>query len=168
MPLNSNDLLRQLKVARHRLGMTRFELGALLESVRDSGAWRGRATSFAEFLEAICINPSSAYQWMRIARRFLLEIGLTDKEMNALAHVNMRSMDLAARVINEDNRDDILAKLTTLHARDFREAVRSMDDEYENRRQDQVRRLVTELRDLTDDDRLAVLSAFNSRPPHPR
>lgn len=119
---------RRLKETQQRYGMARFEMAILLEEVRTKELWKGKAETFAAFLEEERINESAAYQYMRVARKFFYEIKLSDKEFQNLACVNMRILDMAAKIINEENRNDVLDIIMALGERDARLSLSEMQE----------------------------------------
>lgn len=117
---------KRLKETQHRYGMARFEMAILLEEIRSKELWRGKAESFASFLEEERINSSAAYQYMRVARKFFHELNLSDREFHDLASVNMSILDHAAKVITQENRDEVLGLVMALGERDARLSISEM------------------------------------------
>lgn len=119
---------RRLKETQRRYGMARFEMAILLEEIRTKELWKGKAETFAAFLEEERINESAAYQYMRVARKFFYEIKLSDAEFQELACINMRILDLAAKIINQENRNEVLDIVMALGERDARLSLSEMKD----------------------------------------
>jgi N-glycosylase/DNA lyase len=119
---------RRLKETQHRYGMARFEMAILLEEIRTKELWRGKAETFAAFLEEERINESAAYQYMRVARKFFHEIQLNDTEFEKLACINMRILDLAAKIITQENRNEVLDIVMALGERDARLSLEEMKE----------------------------------------
>lgn len=117
---------RRLKDTQRRYGMARFEMAILLEEIRTKELWRGKAETFAAFLEEERINESAAYQYMRVARKFFHEIQLSDAEFEELSCINMRILDLAAKIINQENRNEVLDIVIALGERDARLSLDEM------------------------------------------
>lgn len=139
-----------------RLGMTRLEIGAQLELLRETGEWAGYANTFHEFLEDLRINSTAAYQWMRIARRLVGEMKLSEAELASVAMVNMRILDHAARVITYENRDEVLAAIVSLNERDARVALEAKEEEGTTPRKrisKRVRKMMDDYFELPDDMR---------------
>lgn len=151
--------------ARRRFGAARFEMGAVLSTIHEHELWRGKATSFATFLEDAKINSSAGYQYMRVARVFFFGLGLTAEEIDELASVPMSLLDLAAKVVTPENAYDVLGLLTTLNERDARTAIEEMIagmpppeiDEGGLRLSPRVARLYAGFRDLPDDQRIEFM-----------
>lgn len=118
---------RQLRHAKRQFGEARFEIGRLLHHIRERNLWRGKARSFAEYLEAERLNPNAARQYMRVAKKLVIELQLDDTTLAELADVNMSTLDQAARVINPLNADAVLAKLTSLSERDAKYELSQME-----------------------------------------
>lgn len=163
----SEVLYRRLKAVQRQFGMARLELGVLLEVFRNNeGLWRGRASSFNAFLEEERIQQNGAAQFMRVAKRFVLDLRLSEAELGELACVNFRSLDLAAKVITEENKDEIIGLLTCLGERDARAALGELADETLScetleertpRMPAPVGAVLRKYRDLPDDYRMQVL-----------
>ena len=149
----------RVREARATFGHSRLRLGALLCQVHDHELWHGRARSFAEYLEAEHINASAAYQFMRVARKFVMELQLSHQSIGQLATASMRVLDKASGIANRDNVDDILAIVTVLHDRDALAFLTEMKrdavaDPAVPRPASAVTQLVNQFRQLTDDRRI--------------
>lgn len=156
--------------ARQRFGAARFEMGAVLATIHEHELWRGRATSFAAFLEDTKINSSAGYQYMRVAKVFFFGLGLTADELDEIALVPMSVLDLAAKVTTPENAPDILGLLTTLNERDARTAIEEMlanlppgnaDDL--PRMSPRVARLYAGFRELPDDQRIEFMQQISGQ-----
>lgn len=163
-------LYRRMKATQRELGMARFELGTLLEVFKNNESlWRGRAESFHSFLEEERISADGARQFMRVAKKYVLELGLSDDILAELACVNFRILDLAAKVITTKNKDEVLSIIIALGERDARVALEELADapcgnNGENGMPKQVNALMRRFRALPDDLRVTFLSQF--RQPH--
>lgn len=166
----THSKIRQVRAV---FGLSRLQLGALLCQVHDHELWHGRARSFAEYLEAEHINISAAYQFMRVARRFVLELQLSEERLGTLATASMRVLDKAARVANSENIDDIVAIVTVLHDRDAVAFLVEMKrdelgDDAVPRTASAVTSLLNRFRAMTDDARIEFLQRLsdhgNGRP----
>lgn len=160
-----DDLLyRRLKSVQREFGLARFELGTLLEVFKSNESlWRGRATSFSAFLEEERIQFNGAAQFMRVAKKFVLELKLEDHELAELACVNFRILDIAARLITPENKDEVLAIVTALGERDARAALGELTkgDDKPIARSDvppEVRTLMRKYREMPDDYRIAFMA----------
>lgn len=123
-----------LESARRAAGVARIVMGVYLVSLHDSEGWRGRtgAKSFRRFLLEDGIEPKAAYQYMTVARAFVLEHGVSPE---AIALVGMRVLVAAAPYLRADdplagvasNVDDIVALVTAMPAA---EAHQALQDQY--------------------------------------
>lgn len=167
-PLRSVDrkqaIYERLKEAKKRFGLIRLEMGILLDQVHKDEIWRGRAESFGAFLEEERINTSAAYGFMRVARKFFFELQLTDSEFSEIACANMGILELAAQVIDQENKDEVIALINTLGERDAKQALLEMLDEKEgagisenSRGGKQFKRAMNAFRDLPDDQRIEFM-----------
>lgn len=156
-------LYRRLKAVQREFGMARFEMGTLLEVFRSNeNLWQGKAASFNAFLEEERIQANGAYQFMRVAKKFVLELALSDSELAELACVNFRILDMAARIITPENKDEVIPLLVALGERDARVALAEFADgetafRSPNLVSAPVRSLMRKYRELPDDYRLEFL-----------
>lgn len=162
-------LYRRLKAVQREFGLARFELGTLLEVFRSNETlWKGRGSSFNSFLEEERIQANGAQQFMRVAKKFVLELGLADTELAELACVNFRILDIAARIITPDNKEEVMALVLALGERDAKVALAEMSVPEEAAKQasgvsSPVKSLMRRYRELPDDYRLEFLSQVNPR-----
>lgn len=158
--------LALLKKAQRDFCMARFQMGALLQHIKDVQAWQGRATSFASFLEEERINDSAAYQYMRIAKKFFYELCLSESDFERLADCNMVILDLACQVITTENKDEIIGILSILSERDARQTLLELIEESEilpshkPKKSAQVNRVLAMFKQLPDDQRIEFFNVF--------
>jgi len=157
-------LYRRLKAVQRDFGLARFELGTLLEVFRSNeDLWKGKSSSFNGFLEEERIQANGAYQFMRVAKKFVLELGLTDAELSEFACVNFRILDMASKIITPQNKDEVLALLVVLGERDARVALSEFLEPEPSTPEKTpvsapVKSLVRRYRELPDDYRIEFLS----------
>ncbi len=161
-------LFSRLQSIRRQFGMVRIEMGALLSQIQKRKAWEGRATSFGDFLEAERINRTAASDYIRIADKFFFELRLSEAEIFKLADANMNILVLAAKVITEENKDEVLTMLDTLSERDARQVLLEMADEVDPQpdkppRSDRVTKAINIYRNLPDDQRIELQQAIAPR-----
>ena len=163
------SILAALRATHRQYGLQRIQLGVLLTEVRRLDLWKGRASSFGAFLEESRINDSAAYQYMRVAKVFFYDLELSDDHFAELASVNMTTLDLACKVINKENKDEIFSILTALGEKDARSVLEEMLDEAtkppQSNRGRRLRRLIDLYRDLPEDDRVDFRIALNGKRP---
>lgn len=157
-----------IAAARRRYGQARIELGIYLEHVRLTEAWRLRNETFAAFLEEERINEKAAYQYMRVARRFVFELAVDDATLAELAMVNMATLDLAARVTTPESLEETLAIITTLSERDARVELEAIEAETVReptgkRREKGVEKVLRLYRELPDDQRIDVRNVLRTQ-----
>ena len=171
----SDAMYRRLLACKGNFGMQRLELGMLLELFRANPTmWQGRSQSFAAFLEEHHINGSGAYQWMRIARKLILDLRLPDETLRELSSASFSMLDAACRVINRDNVDEIVGIVSILSERDARVALdelsKEIDDSAAPNNKDcssampnEVKALLTKFRRLPDDYRIEFLRSVRGQ-----
>ncbi len=160
-----------LKAAQEKFGAARMEMGVMLEDIRRTEAWRGRAASFTAFLEEERINERAAYQYMRVAKRLFYELGLTDAEFAQIATCNMNVLELACQVITPENKEDVLCMLAALSERDARQCMFELSDDAEmkkgnpeaNKAGQQLTKVHNLFRSLPDDQRIEFLRKVGRR-----
>lgn len=167
-------LYRRLKAVQREFGLARFELGTLLEVFRSNeDLWKGKATSFNSFLEEERIQANGANQFMRVAKKYVLELSLSDAELAELACINFRILDSAAKIITPENKDEVMALILALGERDARVALSEMQDPEQQLGSrpggaTPVNSLLRRYRELPDDYRLEFLAQVTSRRSHER
>jgi hypothetical protein len=114
----AETILRAFARTRMEFGLKRIELGTYLAIIRDSELWKGRAESWEAFLAENNLNPNAMRQYMRVARKFVLEMKLSEEALCKLAMAGITALEKAISVISEDNQDEIIASLTSLSERD--------------------------------------------------
>ena len=146
-------------------GLVRFKIGALLLTVKNEELWRGKARSFAEYLESERIKQPAARQYMRVAEKFLFELKLDDEHLLALSRVSMTTLVKACDRITKSNMSEVVHLLEGLSDRD---AIHALDD-FDNHtralheRKDhspKVRKMISEFYGLPNDLRVEVLQAL--------
>ena len=165
----SEVLYRRMKATQRELGLKRFELGTLLEVFKNNDSlWRGRAESFHGFLEEERISADGAKQFMRIAKKYVLELELQDEILAQLACVNFRILDMAAKIITPENKDEILAIVIALGERDARFALAELSEDSATEQPNggvpkEVHSLLRRFRALPDDLRSTFMAQFGNR-----
>lgn len=164
----SEVLYRRLKAVQRDFGLARLELGTLLEVFRGNDElWKGKASSFNSFLEEERIQANGAYQFMRVAKKFVLELGLSDAELAELACVNFRILDMAAKIITPDNKEEVMALVLALGERDAKVALAEMGEPdsagARSHVSGPVKSLVRKYRDLPDDYRIEFLQQLEPK-----
>lgn len=143
--------LAMFRQARQQFGMDRIQLGALLVVIRQNSLWKGRATSWNEFLAAEHINPNAARQYMNVASRLVFDMNLDEVTMAKLASVGLTALDKAMRVITPENRDQVLTLLTSLGEKDAIQAIIDMGDAGKGQDAQKINlRVIRLLRDFHD------------------
>ena len=160
-------LYRRLKRTQRDFGRARLELGTLLEVFRQNEAlWRGRGESYFGFLEEERIQPDGAKQFMRVAKKFVLELALDEATLDDLACVNFRILDLAARIITPENQDEVLSLVLALGERDAKVALAELSQPNVapvQRMSREVQSLLGRFRQLPDDYRSAFMEQLNGK-----
>ena len=170
----SDAMYRRLLACKSNFGMQRLELGMLLELFRANPTmWEGRSHSFSAFLEEHHINGSGAYQWMRIARKLILELRLPDETLRELSTASFSLLDAACRVINRENVDEIVGIVSVVGEHVARVAL----DEFGQEKDDaeppnkertsempsEVKALLTKFRRMPDDYRIEFLRSVRGQ-----
>jgi len=154
-----------LKNAQQKFCLARLEMGVLLEHIKTTEGWKGRAASFAAFLEEERINDNAAYQYMRVARKMFFELQMTEKEFQDIATCNMNVLDLACQVITSENKEEVLGLLSALSERDARQSLLEMVDALnvdpkQPQKSRPVNRVLDMFKKLPDDQRIEFMHVF--------
>ena len=166
-----------LDAARRAQGVARIIMGLHLATIQDTEGWKGRsgASSFRRFLLEEGLEPTAAYQYMTVARAFLLDHSVLP---DRIALVSMRTLVLAAKYLtptteaDESNVDMVIAIITTMPAA---EALQSLKERYELNEEAQeaaerprisraVTSILTKVEDLTIDARAELYQALRCGP----
>lgn len=102
--------------AKNDMGMARLRLGALLCVLEESGSWRGKtaASTFRNFMVEEGIEPKSAYQYMQVSRKFVLELKCEEPQLKKLAMSSMRALVAASKIVTPENLELVIDALATL------------------------------------------------------
>lgn len=113
------------------IGLSRIRMGALLCAMEDSGTWMGKtaAKTFRRFLIEEGIEPTSAYQYMEVGRRFVLELKCSHDQLDRLASASMRTLAAAAKVATATNLSDVIDIVTALPRPEAIEALQELRDD---------------------------------------
>lgn len=135
MELKQQAAYDGLDSARRTQGVARIVIGLHLATLQDTGGWQGRsgAASFRRFLLEEGIEPTAAYQYMIVARSFLLEHAVAPER---IATVSMRVLVTASRYLRmedaaqcvESNADEVVAIVTSMPAA---EAIQRLKELYD-------------------------------------
>ncbi|NEX63091.1 hypothetical protein [Noviherbaspirillum galbum] len=112
-----NTDLYQLTTRVHRhIGFQKIRMGAMLCVLEDTGDWRGRAAAqtFRGFLLEEGIHPQAARQYMKVARRFILELEISKDDLLTISRASMRVLCAAAEVASEENLAELIDLIATL------------------------------------------------------
>lgn len=120
-----------LEAARRAAGVARIVMGLHLVTLLDTDGWQGRsgAKSFRRFLQEEGIEPKAAFQYMTVARSFLLGHAVAPER---IAMVSMRVLVTASQYLKseeesadgEGNVEDIIALVTSMPSAEAQEALR--------------------------------------------
>jgi hypothetical protein len=168
-----------LEAARRAAGVARIVMGVHLVSLQESEGWQGRtgAKSFRRFLLEEGMEPRAAFQYMTVARAFVLEHGVSPE---AIALVGMRVLVDAAQYLHSDdpaaglesNVDDIVSLVRSLPAAEAHAALRERysptDPEPKTgpRLSKPVSKILGELDSLTHDERAELYQVLRATPAH--
>jgi hypothetical protein len=166
-----------LELARRAAGVARIVMGVHLVSLHDSEGWRGRtgAKSFRRFLLEEGIEPKAAYQYMAVARAFVLEHGVAPE---AIALVGMRVLVDATQYLRPDdpmnqvesNVDEIVGLVTSMPSAEAHEALKERfalerAEPAPARLSKPVFRILNSVDELTHDQRAELYQALRAGPP---
>lgn len=159
------DPIAALRAARQQYGLARLHMGVLLEHIRTTKGWDGHAETFTELLEDLRINHNAAYQYMRVAKRFFFELPLPDGALSQMCLANISTLELASRVANEHNLEEVVGIVTTLGERDAKTVLEEMLNEQLAgndlpRKEPRVAKVLRLYKDLPDDQRIDVRNAL--------
>jgi hypothetical protein len=166
--------------ARRAAGLARLSMGLQLVILHDTDGWQGKtgAVSFRRFLQEEGIEPTSAYQYMEVARAFILN-HLVDPSRIAL--VSMRVLVAASRYLRpakageESNAEEVVSLVTALPPAEAQEALRERFELNENgkaavkkqRISTPVAAILGRVDGLTHEGRSELMTVLRLAPPSP-
>lgn len=152
------------RLVRHEYGMTRLKLGALLDMVSEHELWRGKAASFWGYVDDLRLNRNACRSYIRVARKFVVELSVSDAILAQLAGCNMAVLEKAASVITPDNAEEVISVVLALHQRDALAALEDFDTSFAGRAEaDDVSRVFNKYLELTDDRRIEFLNRLRGK-----
>jgi hypothetical protein len=103
------------RVHRH-IGFQKIRMGAMLCVMEETGEWRGRtaAQTFRGFLLEEGIHPQAARQYMKVARKFILELEISKDDLLAISRASMRVLCAAAEVATHDTLSELIDLIVSL------------------------------------------------------
>jgi len=169
--------LYQLTTRVHRhIGFQKIRLGAMLCVLEESGEWKGRtgAHSFRGFLIEEGIHPQAARQYMKIARKFVLELQTSTQDLHAMSRASMRVLCAAADVATPDNQSDLIDIIVSLPKAEALDEIRSRyamsgDERAQGGSVSKpVGKILSEVGELTQLQRAELFSKLNMSSPSAR
>lgn len=154
------------------IGLHRIRMGALLCALEASDAWRGKTggQTFRRFMEEEGIEPKAAYQYMEVAKKFVLDLGCAEHQLAQLATASMRVLVEAAKIATKENVDQIIDILVYLPRPEAKEAMLALaasqqnpepTDEPQNviklRASKPVAKIMNQFDDLTQEQRAELI-----------
>lgn len=110
------DLVKQIE--------TRFlELGARLYTIKEKELWSGQYESFQEFLETARINPAHASIWISIHKSYIIQGGLTQKQLVGAGYTNLYA---SIPLIEKEGVEKALTIASTLTRSEIQQEVRDI------------------------------------------
>ena len=122
-------LLARYRESRIRFGTDRIELGACLYLIKENKLWKGLASNWEEFLASENVNSHAARQYINVAKTFVFDLEVDDAVLRKLSVAGISALEKAAKIINEDNKEDIIGALTELAEKDAIQRIIEMTSE---------------------------------------
>lgn len=98
--------------------MGRIRMGALMCIAHDTFGWTGVSTSFNNFLKEHGFEPKAGHQYMDVARKFVLELQISDEQLKKISRASMRTLVEAAKGVHQGNLEEVLKTISTLPRED--------------------------------------------------
>lgn len=90
-----------------------------------TSGWKGQADTWHEYLKQYNMKYSTAMVKRRIIEYYAIELKLARKKLERLfLEADLKCVDEAIAIINEDNLDEIIEELCTLHRDDMEKSIR--------------------------------------------
>lgn len=116
-------ILTAYRRSRVEFGMSRLRMGSFLCLIRDNKLWEGQAENWEAFLAEQNINVHAARQYISVAKTFIFEMDLPEETLARLSVAGISALEKAAKVINQDNRDEVVAVLAGLSEKDAMQRI---------------------------------------------
>lgn len=117
-------LYERLQHTKRMVGMGLFSMGAILYYFKEHDLWKGYAEDWGQFCASESIPPTMGRLSIRIYKKYVLELGLEEKELALLAERDYTTLDNACKVITPENAEEWLPKIMTLGREDVGKEIR--------------------------------------------
>jgi len=111
-------ILDDYRRARMHFGLSRIKMGSYLHIIQENRLWEGKAESWSAFLSSENLQPNAVRQYISVAKVYVFDLDLSDIVLAKLSMAGISAMEKASRVINEENKEEIIATLTSLAEKD--------------------------------------------------
>lgn len=149
-----------LKQTQRKLGIGRIKLGALLYVIKSTDSWKGRGgQTFRQFLIEEGFDPKAIYQYMKVAKCFVIDYQLDGATLEKIALASMRSLCLAVDVASPERMERIIEILASLPRPEANEELRNLLPQLGSKKPaSPVSKILDQVSELTLDDKAALFS----------
>jgi hypothetical protein len=142
--------------------------------LEETGDWQGRtaARSFRGFLLEEAIHPQAARQYMKVARKFVIELNISNPDLLAISRTSMRTLCAAAEVATPDNLAELVDIIACLPRPEALEEIRmrygtghNVANMQANGVSQPVGKILSEVGELTQMQRAELFSRLGIQPP---
>lgn len=163
--MNYSSLIEQCQI---NLGVEKLKLGAILSSLEKSDVWRAEtsATTFRRYLKELNLEPNAMFQYMGVANRLIHELNFTEDEIRRIASVSMRTLEVASRIINEENKQDILNIITSMPRAEAIEELECLGEGkkmFEEGVSKSTRSLLRKMEDMSESSRIEFMNEMRRK-----
>lgn len=141
-------VLSQYRSARLNFGRDRIHLGSYLHLIKEQKLWKGLALSWDEFLASENINPHAARQYINVAKKFIFELNVDEVSLSKLSIAGISALEKAAKIINDENKDEVIGALTALSEKDAIQRILELTSDGDSNTDKPTLRVVRMLRDF--------------------
>lgn len=162
----STEALAQYRKSRVNFGLSRMRLGSYLLLIRENKLWDGIAENWESFLAGENINSYAARQYINVARTFIFDMDLPEDVLGRLAVAGITALEKAGRVINDDNRDEMISVLTSLSEKDAVQRIMELSSGEEpsvNKPSMRMLRMLREFYEMPPDMQMDFLGKVGGR-----
>jgi hypothetical protein len=122
--------------SRMDFGLARIKMGSYLHLIQENKLWEGRAESWAEFVASENLQPNAVRQYINVAKKFIFDMDLSDDVLAKLSLAGISALESAGKIINEQNKDEIISALTQLAEKDAVQRIIEMSSSSADKKND--------------------------------
>lgn len=164
-----NPLIHSVQNSRKILGIEKLKLGTVLCLIQENESWKEDTVSstFRGWLKEQNIEPNSAFQYMKVAQKYICELNVSNEVISRLALVGMSVLEKSLSVVTSDNVEEVVGIMTSMPRAEAIEELESMEQGEESLTQIKTSKtalkVLRAIEDLSHSSKIEVLNQIKSR-----